>query len=97
MKSKNWLLQIDSDILLPSNFKEYINEQILDREALYGARRVDSSGNFIAEVTPEGNPVIGDIIGFFHLWHSSKFNNYVDRSNTASEDDSEHFRRFTKS
>ena len=48
-------------------------------------------------MTPSGNPVIGDIIGFFQLWHSSTFSDYVDRSKTASEDDSEHFRRFTKS
>lgn len=97
LNSKDWILQLDSDILLPSDFRKYINEQILDKETLYGARRVDKSGNYIEEVTPSGNPVIGDIIGFFQLWHSSTISDYVDRSKTASEDDSEHFRRFTKS
>jgi hypothetical protein len=97
LKSKNWILQIDSDILLPTNFKNYIDEIDLDFETIYGAKRVDSLSNVIEEVTPRGNPVIGDIIGFFQLWHSSKFSDYVDKSKTASEDDSEHFRRFTKS
>lgn len=97
LKSNHWILQLDSDILLPSNFKDYLNNLQLDKQVLYGATRIDSLGNAIEEKTPLGNPVIGDIIGFFQLWHSSKFNDYVDRSKTASEDDSEHFRRFSKS
>ena len=96
LESDDWVLQIDSDILLPDNFKASVNALHLDVDTLYGARRTNISGSIINEITPDGNPVVGDIIGFFQLWHSSKFSDYVDKSKTASEDDSQHSRRFLK-
>jgi hypothetical protein len=93
----NSILQLDSDILLPETFREDISVLVLDKNTIYGAKREDIEGNVIQEVTPLGYPVNNETLGYFQLWHSSKYTDYIENSKTASQDDSDHLRRFEKS
>lgn len=90
----DWILQLDSDTLLPSDFKEYIDSYQLNREFIYGCTRIDINGEKVMEMTPDNTPVLDEVIGFFQLWHSSFTTKYSEDSKTASEDDVAHFRKF---
>lgn len=73
-----WVLHIDCDILLPKNFKEKINNVNLDKNKLYGARRImfedlkKSEAWFNDNENPEN---LCDLIpygycwGYFQLFH----------------------------
>lgn len=37
---KGWILHMDCDILLPKHFKERLSKQILDKNVMYGSRRI---------------------------------------------------------
>jgi hypothetical protein len=97
LQPQNWILQLDSDILLPKSFKENTSNLVLDKNCIYGSKREDTEGNIIQEVTPYGYLVNNEALGYFQLWHSSKYTDYIETSKTASQDDSDHLRRFKKS
>jgi len=96
MNSKNWVLHIDSDTLLPDNFREYINAFELEMDCIYGCERIELDGRSISEVTPEMLPISNEVIGFFQLWHSSFASDYPEKSDNAAHDDFDHFKRFEK-
>lgn len=41
LKYKDWIVNMDADILLPENFINQFKEENMDREYFYGSRRVD--------------------------------------------------------
>lgn len=66
-----WVLHIDSDILLPKFFKEKINEIKLDKNKLYGARRIMFSNLQNAEKWFFGNENpenLSDHIPYGYCW-----------------------------
>ena len=91
LKPNNWILHLDSDILLPENFNEIINGKIItDKNTIYGINRCNINENIIS--TNYQIP-----IGFFQLWHSSKYKDYyTDNNINNAEGDIEHAKRFNK-
>jgi hypothetical protein len=79
----DWLLQLDSDTLLPDN--PFIGK--FNKECIYGCSR-EYNGKKRVEINPYDNTVhTRPLIGFFQLWHSSKFKNYPEESPHAGIDD----------
>jgi len=94
LQPTDWILQLDSDIKLPSNFSKYINSQPLEKNCIYGSSRQFNNKKRI-EIDPHTNTEHRrPLIGFFQLWHSSKYNTYPTNSNNAGGDDQEHSLRF---
>lgn len=93
---KNWILHIDSDILLPMDFREHINTSNMEKDCIYGCERIELDGRLISEVTPEMLPISNEVIGFFQLWHSDFISDYPEKSDNAAHDDFKHFKRFDK-
>jgi len=90
----DWVLHLDSDIKLPENFYNIIDEYVNDKETIYGSRRYDDNYNDTSIMM--GLPHIGYSVGFFQLWHSSEKNRYTDPGYTNTEGDVEHDRSFKK-
>ena len=44
LNRKGWVLHLDCDIMLPSNFREVMNEEFLQTDAIYGVDRVNVIG-----------------------------------------------------
>lgn len=83
LDKEDWLLQLDSDTLLPENpFNEKLNV-----DCIYGCSR-EYNGKKRVEMNPYDNTVhTRPLIGFFQLWHSSKYNTYPEESTHAGIDD----------
>ena len=90
----DWILHLDSDIKLPENFYDVIDEHVNDKTTIYGSRRYDDDGNDTSIMM--GLPHPGWSVGFFQLWHSSEKNIYTDPGYTNTEGDVEHDRSFEK-
>jgi len=88
----DWILHIDSDTQLPSNFNEVINKYVDNKNIIYGSRRYDLLGNDTSRLM--GLPHEGYSVGFFQLWHSSQKNRYTDPGYTNCEGDVEHDKSF---
>lgn len=94
VRSPDWLLQLDSDIKLPDNFRDILNQANLDRNCIYGCKR-----QYNGQVRIEINPKTHErherpLIGFFQLWHSSRYSDYPALSLDAGNDDEQHACRF---
>lgn len=82
-----WVLQLDADVLLPSDFRATLNRTGLDRQIFYGAKRVivtpEQLDTPIAElkVVPEGN-----YFGFFQLFRGEHTLYPEDSPNAAGSD-----------
>ena len=90
----DWILHIDADQKLPSNFRDIISTQDMDKECIYGAAR-----QYDGKLRVEINPSTGEVhqrplVGFFQLWHSSKFTDYPENSKHAGDDDQDMPLRF---
>ena len=96
----DWLLHIDSDVKLPRNFNRVLKDSAMDINCLYGSCRYHEDGLVNIELDNNGEPydtVASDmVLGFFQLWHSSKFEDYPENSENAKWDDMDHSRRFAK-
>jgi hypothetical protein len=91
LEKNDWLLQLDSDTLLPNNF---LNEK-LEYDCIYGCSR-EYGGKKRIEINPYNNTVhTRPLIGFFQLWHSSKYKNYPEESIHAGIDDQLMSERYT--
>lgn len=44
LKKDGWILHIDADIMLPSDFREIVKEEFLQKDAIYGIDRVNVIG-----------------------------------------------------
>ncbi len=88
----DWILHIDSDTKLPSNFNEIIKKNVNNKDIIYGSRRYDMLGNDTSYLI--GMPHEGYSVGFFQLWHSSQKNRYTDPGYTNVEGDVEHDQSF---
>src|SRR5688500_10256772 len=91
-----WVAVMDSDILLPRDFRERLDAQTLDSDCLYGlsGRRICSTlpeFRSLAEREPWADNLIHAtfVIGYFNLFHlSQKLNRYPeDFSDDASSYD----------
>ena len=81
------IFQLDSEILLPDNFRNVVDKNCIDKTVMYWSRRYYKSGKemkWIVEEVEEGE-VMG--LGFFQMWHSSKRKDYPTISDTAGWDD----------
>ena len=100
LEKTDWLLHIDSDVKLPRNFKSILRDNVKDINCLYGSCRYHKNGKVNIEVDNENNAydhIKSELaIGFFQLWHSSKFKDYPQNSDDAKWDDLEHSDRFKK-
>jgi len=93
----DWLLQLDGDIILPSNFRNLVAGKGLDGEGkgfrdtnrLYGARRYLKSdpSKELKYMCNSNSGMERLCIGFFQLWHSSILKEYPQISNNARFDD----------
>ena len=80
-----WILHLDSDIKLPSNFRDVVKNNCFDKTALYWTKRYYKNYKEMKWITPDGTEL--QACGFFQLWHNSKRKDYPSYSNTASWDD----------
>lgn len=93
LNPQDWLCVVDSDSLLPEDFKEVIGESVYDKETIYGCRRHNFDGSlktdnvFASYAWPAG---------FFQLWHTSKYGDYYVGDMTNAEGDIQHKNRFEK-
>jgi len=81
----DWILHLDSDIKLPSNFRDVVEKNCIDKTALYWSRRYYKTGKEMKWLTPDGTEL--QACGYFQLWNSSQRIDYPAYSNTASWDD----------
>lgn len=99
LEKNDWILHIDADQLLPENFREVLTHECKSTEKLYGAYRYHENGEKfpptrldLVKKSKEGK-VIKYIkhlyipIGYFQLWHSSKFTEYETKSKNTRLDD----------
>ena len=94
LKPQHWILNIDSDVLLPKNLNQILKNEIEDKNTIYGSRRYDIKGNDTSILM--GAPHPGYSAGFFQLWHSSEKNRYTDIGYKNTEGDIEHDESFKK-
>ena len=99
LHKKDWILHIDADQLLPQNFKEILASECDSTEKLYGAYRYNKIGEKfpptrldLLKKNGEGkiSKYIKNLyipIGYFQLWHSSKFKDYETKSRNTRLDD----------
>ena len=85
LNKTDWLLNIDSDICLPEDFRTVLEKRLDEKNSLYWGKRYLSSGKEMKFITDDGYEHKG--IGFFQLWHSSFKKDYPHKSSTASFDD----------
>ena len=95
----DWLIHLDADVKLPSNFKQIAQKHCDNKSALYGMPRFYENNLlktpiFNHKVTnrcthQRFTTKIGDLgaIGYFQMWHSSKRNSYEEKSITGDIDD----------
>jgi len=84
----SWILHVDSDICLPDDFREIVQDNLNNKEKLYWNRRYDKETlEEIKWITEDENKYELIACGFFHLWHSDKVKKYIDASNNAGWDD----------
>jgi hypothetical protein len=75
----DWILHLDSDILLPQNFRKYLNNISLDTHTMYWTDRYRKDGSRVHRSV--------SALGFFQLWHSSETKVYPEQSHNAGYDD----------
>lgn len=95
LDKKDWILHLDADQLLPSNFREVASRECKYKGKLYGAYRYTATGTKFPPTKIMAQQKSGEKkirllyipIGYFQLWHSSKFKTYVaDSDNTLGDD-----------
>jgi len=79
-----WILSLDADILLPSNFTDCVEKYAKNKSFIYGSRRYDSFNNLIQQDEKNGKVIP---YGFFQLWHYSMKSKYSEVSSNAIVDD----------
>lgn len=79
-----YILSLDADILLPSNFNEILSNCVHDKSYLYGSRRYDHRDKCIQQDS-HNNKIMP--YGFFQLWHTSQKREYSEISDNAIVDD----------
>jgi cellulose synthase/poly-beta-1,6-N-acetylglucosamine synthase-like glycosyltransferase len=96
----DWLVHLDADVKLPSNFKQIAQKYCDNKSALYGMPRQTHnkvlSTYFHKKITNKKTQTtnkmkIGNLgaIGYFQMWHSSNKRKYVENSKTGKNDDTE--------
>ena len=94
LQPKEWICVLDSDSLLPENFRTVVDSGVYDKETIYGCIRYTVEGVEKVE-NFDGSYVYP--AGFFQLWHISKFSDYYVGEMTNTEGDIQHKNRFEKS
>jgi hypothetical protein len=94
LNPQDWLCVVDSDSLLPNDFRTVVDSGVNDKEAIYGCIRYTVEGVKKVE-NFDGSYVYP--AGFFQLWHTSKFCDYYTGEMTNAEGDIQHKNRFEKS
>lgn len=100
----DWLLQIDCDILLPNNFRSFIESYELSNDFLYGCKReivcnktFKQNSKLFTAFNKENRWIKrGSVLGYFQLFHSSKFIDYPENSNTCAHDDIDFMSHWSK-
>jgi len=89
LEQKNWLLHMDSDILLPPNFREMLESKSLDVACIYGMaeRCIALKESHIKRRRFPRTLTSKEILGFFQLFHSSRMSRYPEVSSDPSLDD----------
>ena len=99
LNKKDWILHLDADQLLPENFREVVTRECTSKRKLYGAYRYTESGRkfpptkIISQVKDRHGKNQRKIrllyipIGYFQLWHSSKYKTYMATSSNSLGDD----------
>jgi hypothetical protein len=85
---KDWVVHIDSDILLPQNTRTVLDNTKLEREVMYGTEyrwMLNDKGEYVGTHGKE----FKRNIGFFQLFHSKYLMPYPENSLDAGEDDME--------
>ena len=85
LTKKDWILHLDSDVLLPDNFRDILTLKVNDRNSLYWSRRYLQNGKEFKFITEDG--VEQKAIGYFQLWHSSFRIDYPELSINGAYDD----------
>jgi hypothetical protein len=95
----DWILHLDADQVLPANFREVVTRDCISKRKLYGAYRYTESGKKFPATKilsivrkPDGTTVrklhhLYIPIGYFQLWHSSKYKRYESSSKNTLMDD----------
>jgi hypothetical protein len=99
LNKKDWILHLDADQKLPENFRSVVTSHCTSRQKLYGAYRYNIFNEKfppVPLVLTKKNNNGEDIryvkklyipIGYFQLWHSSKFKRYIALSKNTRLDD----------
>jgi hypothetical protein len=93
LNPQDWLSVVDSDTLLPTDFRSVVEETAHDKEAIYGSIRYTLDGERKIE---NFDGAYSYPAGFFQLWHVSKFDSYYQENMTNTEGDLQHKNRFEK-
>lgn len=86
-----WLMSLDADLVLPQDFREVVEQEVVDEQTLYGSYRYDALKNRMSQRELNGHPVP---YGFFQIWHSSVSQEYVENSVTGAIDDYDFSKKF---
>lgn len=95
-----WILFLDSDILLPKNFRQRLEETELEKDALYSVKRIDCKNykqlmDRIKNPTNESNAYDTNSPGYLHLFHHSRMPT-INHFPSTKDTDLDIARQFTK-
>ena len=68
----DWILFLAGDCFLNPNFKQWIKDNPLNPEYIYGVARYDGDDWEVTKGEP-ADPIANEPNGYFQLWHRSKF------------------------
>lgn len=91
LKDTEWVLQLDSDILLPVNYRNKLVN--LHKDILYGCSRTLVDGNSVNDYVEHGFEG-RTALGFFQLWWLNTCSIYPEIGRCASDDDLAHLKNF---
>lgn len=94
IKPKEWILHIDSDTLLPKDFKSIMESIDLDKHSIYGADRVHETNGLIEQNSMSST---GFPWGYLQLWHADEFKSYYEKGMIDTQGDYEHADQFNTS
>lgn len=94
MKPRGWILYMDSDTLLPHNFRKMIDSLDLDKHTIYGVDRVHKTHGFIQQNSMSST---GFPWGYFQLWHVDENMSYYEADMIDTQGDYEHSEQFKSS
>lgn len=89
LDKRDWLLLLDSDVLLAPDFRQSLDRQTLRKDCIYGLseRCIALTESHIRRARFPRTIVSTEILGFFQLFHSSHTTVYPEVSSSAGLDD----------